>query len=142
MILEEETFETFGHYPSELPLGSRKHIYTACDNCGKVRISHRKDATSPLCLPCALDALKDSGCRQHHKMCRFEVFYFAFLSGATPWGTVVCELQKEAKQGNPYALNIWRSIDKNRYTSPVHTAVEVYLSSFTLASEKRGAQTK
>lgn len=37
MILEEETFEAFGYWPSALTHGSNKPIKAACDDCGKVR---------------------------------------------------------------------------------------------------------
>lgn len=37
MILEEETFEKFGYYPSDLKPHSGKKIIVACDECEKIR---------------------------------------------------------------------------------------------------------
>lgn len=38
MILEQETFEAFGYYPSDLTHGSDKYIIATCELCGKFRI--------------------------------------------------------------------------------------------------------
>jgi G:T-mismatch repair DNA endonuclease (very short patch repair protein) len=37
VILEEETYEKFGYYPSELSKGSNKRILVKCDRCGGIR---------------------------------------------------------------------------------------------------------
>ena len=52
MILEEETYEKFGYYPSELKPHSGKKILAACDGCSKVRILSNHDYRA-LCKPCA-----------------------------------------------------------------------------------------
>ena len=52
MILEEETFEKFGYYPSDWALGSHKRILVVCDKCGKIR-EIRKAAYTNFCLSCA-----------------------------------------------------------------------------------------
>ena len=52
MILEEETFEKFGYYPSDWAPKSNKHILAACDDCGKVRVI-RKGSYRALCASCA-----------------------------------------------------------------------------------------
>ena len=52
MILEEETFEKFGYYPSDLKPKSGKKIVAKCDDCGKIR-ENRKCDYVPLCKPCA-----------------------------------------------------------------------------------------
>ena len=52
VILEEETFREFGYYPSELKPQSNRRIFTACDDCGKVRITS-KNGYSALCKSCA-----------------------------------------------------------------------------------------
>lgn len=52
MILEEETYEKFGYYPSELRQKSTKRILAKCDECGKVRVL-RNDQYSKLCMSCA-----------------------------------------------------------------------------------------
>ena len=52
MILEEETYERFGYYPSELPPKSHKPILTKCDCCWKERI-RQKAFYYPLCYSCA-----------------------------------------------------------------------------------------
>ena len=51
MILEEETFEKFGYYPRDLKAKSNKKILATCDDCGKVRITSKKDYYS-LCRSC------------------------------------------------------------------------------------------
>lgn len=52
MILEEDTYEKFGYYPSELKPQSNRRIFTACDDCGKLRIVS-KNGYSALCKSCA-----------------------------------------------------------------------------------------
>jgi hypothetical protein len=52
MILELETFEKYGYYPSALKPQSNKHILAACDKCRKVRITS-KNAYRTLCNSCA-----------------------------------------------------------------------------------------
>jgi hypothetical protein len=52
MILEEETFEKFGYYPSDLKSGSHKHILVACDKCGKIRQNPKRNYF-PFCKSCA-----------------------------------------------------------------------------------------
>jgi hypothetical protein len=37
MILEEETYEKFGYYPSDLLPHSGKVILVACADCNKIR---------------------------------------------------------------------------------------------------------
>ena len=51
MILEEETFERYGYYPSDLKPKSSKRILAKCDECGKVRIIKKHDY-HPLCKSC------------------------------------------------------------------------------------------
>ena len=51
-ILEKETYEKFGYYPSDLKPKSCKKILAACEDCGKIRES-RKDDYAPLCKSCA-----------------------------------------------------------------------------------------
>ena len=51
MILEEETYEKFGYYPSDLKPKSGKRILAACDECGKIR-ELRKDHYSDFCRSC------------------------------------------------------------------------------------------
>jgi hypothetical protein len=53
MILEEETFEAFGYYPSKLTYGSNKRMLVACDDCGEIRETS-KHAYHALCKSCAL----------------------------------------------------------------------------------------
>jgi len=59
MILEEETFEKFGYYPSDLSHGSHKEILVSCDICGDIRIvtqwNYFKSKTK-FCRSCALKA--------------------------------------------------------------------------------------
>ena len=52
MILEEETFEKFGYYPSDLAPKSHKKILATCDDCGKIRKIERS-AYHPRCKSCA-----------------------------------------------------------------------------------------
>ena len=52
MILEEETFEAFNHYPSELKHGSHKLILAACLDCGKTRAVEKRQYRE-LCKACA-----------------------------------------------------------------------------------------
>lgn len=52
MILEEETYEKFGYYPSELKPKSHKHILAVCDGCGEVRVI-AKNKYRALCRSCA-----------------------------------------------------------------------------------------
>ena len=42
MILEEETYDAFGYYPSNLKPDSRKHILAACETCGEFRVPLRQ----------------------------------------------------------------------------------------------------
>ena len=124
MILEEKTFEKFGYYPGELKPKSSKKILAACDKCGKVRIN-RKSMYRALCRKCSN---KPFG-RALNRMYQFEDLYSRFLSGCTPWETVVEEIEKKAKQANPYALNIWRFLDEDfSYSEQVRSAIETYYS--------------
>jgi G:T-mismatch repair DNA endonuclease (very short patch repair protein) len=43
MILEDETFEAFGYYPSKLTHGSSKPILAACELCEAFRVLSRND---------------------------------------------------------------------------------------------------
>lgn len=43
MILEEETFEVFGYYPSKLSLQNHKRILVVCELCGEIRVPQRRD---------------------------------------------------------------------------------------------------
>lgn len=52
MILEEETFETFGYYPSELKPQSNMPVVAACDVCGETRVVS-KDRCSSKCRSCS-----------------------------------------------------------------------------------------
>lgn len=58
MILELETFNTFGYYPSNLKPHSGKPILAACDDCGKVR-EIRKSGYRPFCGGCAKKGAKN-----------------------------------------------------------------------------------
>ena len=51
MILEEETFEKFGYYPSDLKPKSHKRILVICDDCGELREIYRFSYHS-LCKKC------------------------------------------------------------------------------------------
>ena len=51
-ILEKETFEKFGYYPSELKLKSNKKILVTCDECGKIREIY-KHTYYDFCKSCA-----------------------------------------------------------------------------------------
>lgn len=51
MILEEETFDEYGYYPSELKPQSHKKILAVCDGCGKVRVIEKAHYRS-LCRSC------------------------------------------------------------------------------------------
>jgi G:T-mismatch repair DNA endonuclease (very short patch repair protein) len=52
MILEEETYDKFGYYPSDLKPQSHKRILAACDDCGKIRETS-KNGYHSLCNSCA-----------------------------------------------------------------------------------------
>ena len=58
MILEEETFERFGYYSTDLSSHSHKKIVVACDDCGKVRLVMKQDYRA-LCLHCARKGAKN-----------------------------------------------------------------------------------
>lgn len=51
MILEQETHEAFGYYPSDLSHGSHKKIIAVCDGCGIVRVTS-KNRYHSLCKSC------------------------------------------------------------------------------------------
>ena len=53
MILEEETFEEFGYYSSDLKHKSRKRVIAACNECGKIRVI-RKQSYRAFCFSCAM----------------------------------------------------------------------------------------
>ena len=53
MILEEETYEKFGYYPSDLKPKSHKKILAACDGCGKVREIYHFSSYHSHCKRCA-----------------------------------------------------------------------------------------
>ena len=53
MIMEEETFEKFGYYPSELTSKSSKPIFASCDDCGKIRVTTKHDYRA-FCKSCAV----------------------------------------------------------------------------------------
>ena len=52
VILEEETYNRFGYYPSDLTQCSGKPILAACDDCGKIRKTAKHDyrAFCPSCV--------------------------------------------------------------------------------------------
>ena len=52
MILEQETFDAYGYYPSSLKPHSGKHILAKCDDCGKLR-SGKKQSYRALCHSCS-----------------------------------------------------------------------------------------
>lgn len=52
MILEDETFNAFGYYPSALTPKSAKRILAACNECGKIR-ECRKHNYHTLCRSCS-----------------------------------------------------------------------------------------
>lgn len=52
MILEEETYERFGYYPSDLSPKSGRKILAACDDCGIVRVILKSDY-HPFCRSCS-----------------------------------------------------------------------------------------
>ena len=91
MILEEETFEKFGYYPSKLKSRSVKKILVKCDECGKVRISS-KDAYRALCRSCGR-----RGSRSHRwkggkvkAICRTCGKIFPVYPSKLKWGTKYC----------------------------------------------------
>ena len=128
MILEEETFKKFGYYPSELLPNSGKKILAACDDCGKVRIN-RKNTYRSLCRSCSFRRSRNY--RTLNRMYRFEDLYGRFFLGCSSWEMVVKELNKKAKHGNPFALNIWRLFDKDfTHTKEVRSAIDLYFDSF------------
>jgi len=53
MILEEETFQEYGYYPSDLPLRSWKPILCTCDICGKIREKAKHDYRA-ICFNCSV----------------------------------------------------------------------------------------
>jgi len=52
MILEEETYEKLGYYPSVLKSKSSKKILVKCDNCGGIRVIRKADYHA-FCRTCA-----------------------------------------------------------------------------------------
>ena len=52
MILEDETFEAFGYYASDLKPRSNKPIIAACELCGKIRIIAQEDYRT-FCKSCS-----------------------------------------------------------------------------------------
>lgn len=64
MFLEEETFERFGYYPSQLSQGSGKRILAQCDGCGKVRELKKQDYHA-LCPSCAKKGEKNHNYGKH-----------------------------------------------------------------------------
>lgn len=65
MILEEETFEKFGYYPSDLTPKSRKRILAKCDGCGKIRELYRQGYHS-LCKSCVKKGARHPLFGKHH----------------------------------------------------------------------------
>ena len=53
MILEQETHDAFGYYPSALKPKSNKRILAICVDCGKVRAIHKSQYCA-LCKSCSL----------------------------------------------------------------------------------------
>jgi hypothetical protein len=51
MILEEETFEVFGYYPSDLKHKSAKYIIRVCELCGEFKVLPRFGYRT-LCISC------------------------------------------------------------------------------------------
>ena len=129
MILEKLTFKRFGYYPRDLLPKSGKKILAACDDCGKVRIT-TKQHYAPRCRNCSRSY--QSGSRPIlNRMYRFEDLYGRFFLGCISWEMVIDELNKKAKRGNPYALNIWRVFDKDfTHSKKVRSAIDLYFDSF------------
>lgn len=65
MILEQETYEKFGYYPSELKPQSHKYILAACDDCGKIREINRESYRA-LCKSCSHLGAKNHFFGKHH----------------------------------------------------------------------------
>jgi hypothetical protein len=64
MILEKETYEKFGYYPSDLKPHSGKRILAACDECGKIRETSKNGYRS-LCNSCAQKGEKHHNFGKH-----------------------------------------------------------------------------
>ena len=127
MILEQETFETFGYHPSDLKSKSSKKILAACNDCGKLRISRKCDYV-PLCRNCSIVKVINSRFAVH-RMYRFEDLYLRFLSDDTVWKDLYNEIRKKAKEGNPFALNILCFCVKS-YNKKVQSAIDLYVNFF------------
>lgn len=65
MILEEETYEKFGYYPSDLTPQSGKRILAACDECGKIREIYKRYYRD-FCGSCAQKGEKNHLYGKHH----------------------------------------------------------------------------
>ena len=65
MILEEETFEKFGYYSTDLKLQSNKKIVAVCDDCGQVRV-RSKQGYRALCSSCAVKGERNPNYGKHH----------------------------------------------------------------------------
>ena len=63
MILEKETYEKFGYYPSDLEPQSHKKVISVCDKCGRSKESKKQDYR-PYCPSCAR---KDKRFTEEHK---------------------------------------------------------------------------
>ena len=59
MILEKETFQQFGYYPSKLSFKSDRNVCFECSSCERVFIKAKRRAkNSLLCRECYLLAIK------------------------------------------------------------------------------------
>lgn len=64
-MLEEETYEEFGYYPSQLKSGSSKKILVRCESCGIIRKLSLRDYRDE-CLRCTRKSGKYGMTGKHH----------------------------------------------------------------------------
>lgn len=65
MILEQQTFDEFGYWPSELRQFSSKKIIVACDKCGKIRVILKRSYRC-LCISCGQQGTKRPNLKGKH----------------------------------------------------------------------------
>lgn len=128
MIQENLTFEEFGYYPDKLKPKSGKKIVAMCDKCGKLRLV-RKGQYRPFCRACSHH--REGGYHfAKNRMYCFEKTYADFQLKLCSWEAVVREINKKAKAGNPYAIDIWHALDDFSYSEKVHNKIDVYFDFF------------
>ena len=117
MILEEETFEKFGYYPSDLKPKSNKKILARCGECRKIR-EIEKRGYRPFCHSCVIKGKKSNLWTGGKTVfiCEFcgEFFetYETLRTGKHVFCSSQCEALYQSKNQRGKAHPLWKRVEQ------------------------------